>query len=220
MQLARCFVAMLGLSLLLESSALAASSKGKELFKPCTSCHGAKGQGEFDYDAPAISGLPKWYITSQLQKFKSGARGKHPWDDPGIKMASMARTLRSDEYIELVAQYVSELPKQKLKHSIKGDPKNGRRIYGLCSACHGPSASGNEGVQAPPLVGQNDWYLKRQLLNFRDGVRGGDASVDPLGSTMAASVQSQFAGKEGEKAINDVIDYILALQNERGEDRK
>ena len=41
-----------------------------------------------------------------------------------------------------------------------------------CTTCHGADGRGNEGVQAPRLAGMEDWYLVRQLENFRAGVRG------------------------------------------------
>lgn len=41
-----------------------------------------------------------------------------------------------------------------------------------CGTCHGADGRGNEGVQAPRLAGMETWYLKRQLQNFRSGIRG------------------------------------------------
>ncbi|MEQ8952995.1 MAG: c-type cytochrome, partial [Gammaproteobacteria bacterium] len=41
-----------------------------------------------------------------------------------------------------------------------------------CTTCHGTDGRGNYGVQAPRLAGMEDWYLQRQLENFRAGIRG------------------------------------------------
>ena len=39
-----------------------------------------------------------------------------------------------------------------------------------CTTCHGTDGKGNEGVEAPRLAGMEDWYLRRQLENFRAGI--------------------------------------------------
>src|SRR6185312_1462677 len=91
-------------------SAYASESRGKALFALCASCHGPQGQGNREYGAPAIAGLPEWYLTRQLQHFIDGARGKHPDDDAGNRMRPMARTLKGADDPQLVATYVSSLP--------------------------------------------------------------------------------------------------------------
>ena len=54
---------------------------GAELFETCQPCHGATGAGDPAIQAPAIAGLPQWYIESQLQSFQAGWRGKHAEDE-------------------------------------------------------------------------------------------------------------------------------------------
>ena len=41
-----------------------------------------------------------------------------------------------------------------------------------CMTCHGADGMGSEGINAPRLAGMEKWYLKRQLENFRAGIRG------------------------------------------------
>ncbi|NQX90189.1 MAG: cytochrome c oxidase subunit II, partial [Halioglobus sp.] len=48
---------------------------GKALFATCTACHGAKGEGNPDMNAPGLAGLPDWYVTRQLEYYKKGIRG-------------------------------------------------------------------------------------------------------------------------------------------------
>lgn len=48
------------------------------------------------------------------------------------------------------------------------EPYNDR----YCTTCHGTDGGGNEGVQAPRLAGMEADYLRRQLVNFRAGIRG------------------------------------------------
>ena len=64
----------------------------------------------------------------------------------------------------------------------------GEATYQSCSACHGPAAQGNEALASPRLAGQQQVYLKEQLINFRSGYRG-NAGDDTHGGVMMASAQ-------------------------------
>ena len=44
--------------------------------------------------------------------------------------------------------------------------------YRTCAGCHGATGLGNIGLQAPALVNLDVDYLKRQIVHFRNGVRG------------------------------------------------
>ncbi len=61
-------------------------------------------------------------------------------------------------------------------------------------------------MNAPRLTGMTDWYLKRQLNNFRDGVRGGHLQ-DYYGMQMGFMAQVF----RDEQKINDVIAYLHSL---------
>ena len=65
-------------------------ARGEELFDTCAPCHGDMGEGNADIDAPAIAGLPQWYLEAQLESFKAGFRGKHVDDLPALRMRPMA----------------------------------------------------------------------------------------------------------------------------------
>lgn len=41
-----------------------------------------------------------------------------------------------------------------------------------CTVCHGSQLKGNVNIGAPRLSGLSQWYVKRQLLNFKQGIRG------------------------------------------------
>ena len=58
-----------------------------------------------------------------------------------------------------------------------------------------------------PLAGMTDWYMVRQLQNFKSGVRGAHPE-DQLGYQMTAMV-SALADDD---AINDVVAYINTLK--------
>lgn len=86
------------------------------------------------------------------------------------------------------------------------DVSHGEEGYKLCASCHGFRGEGNQLVNAPRLAGQEDWYLQRQLENFRDGIRGG-AKDDVHGQTMA----TMSKGLESASEIADIVAYIGTL---------
>jgi cytochrome c553 len=47
-------------------------ARGEQLFALCSQCHGVNGGGNHDALAPAIAGLPEWYVLKQLQMFRAG----------------------------------------------------------------------------------------------------------------------------------------------------
>lgn len=88
-----------------------------------------------------------------------------------------------------------------------GDSAKGKDYYTLtCQTCHGPNAEGNRSMNSPRLVGLQEWYLVRQLNNFRSGVRGFDPE-DTYGQQMAAKAKTL----PNEQAVSDVVAYVSTL---------
>ncbi|HET8745019.1 MAG TPA: c-type cytochrome, partial [Ramlibacter sp.] len=144
-----------------------------------------------------------WYVERQLKQFKQGVRGAHEKDTFGKMMAPMAATLADDAAISNVAAYVASLPDTPAATTISGNVTSGARRYTTCAACHGAQGQGIAATNAPRLKGMSDWYLARQLKNFREGVRGAHAQ-DPHGAQMALIA----AMLPDDAAIGDVIAYI------------
>ena len=71
-----------------------------------------------------------------------------------------------------------------------------------CTTCHGTDGRGNEGLQAPRLAGMEPWYLKRQLENYRDGIRGTHPD-DSEGLAM-----QPMAAKLTDASIQDIIEWV------------
>ncbi len=197
-------------TLLITSGQAQASSRGESVFGLCIQCHGSEGQGDKLFGAPRIAGLPQWYIAAQLDKFRTGVRGKHPDDDAGNRMRPMVRTLAAKD-VEIVAEYVAnlKLPANKIEGLtlVGGNAEKGKSLYTVCAACHGPAADGNEALHAPALKMSNDWYLVRQLSNFKNKIRAADPTKDPIGATMAPNAASL-----DDQAMKDVVTYIHSLK--------
>lgn len=182
-----------------------AVDRAKGLFNLCSSCHGLKGEGNAGIGAPAIAGLPEWYLNGQLEKFKKGIRGAHPKDISGVRMRAMGRAL-TDEDIKISSAQVAALPPQPVERTLKGSLVKGEAQFQLCSTCHGTKGEGNQAVGAPPLVYLNEWYMLNQLHNFKSKARGGNPTLDPYGATMAG-----IAATLDDEAMKNVVSYIGTL---------
>ncbi len=180
---------------------------GKPLYNTCSSCHGAQGQGNKNMNAPKISGLRARYLRRQLHYYKEGIRGAHEQDQYGQQMAGMMATLSDDQAIADVAAYIETFPDQAAEATLEGDAEKGRRYYSNCSSCHGEEAEGNYATMAPKLAGQHDWYLVRQLKNFKQGIRGSHPE-DAYGSQMILMARTLHS----EEALEDLASYINSLE--------
>lgn len=181
-------------------------------FVYCTTCHGVELGGNPSVNAPRLAGLPPWYLKAQLVAFQRGWRGSHPDDVKGMPMRAQVMNL-PDRTLEASVEFMQSVqPRQAIEPTVAGDIDSGGSLYKSCAACHGSVGEGNESLSAPPLAGQSDWYLARQLNNFRAGIRG-SANGDIHGATMQASV----AVLQNEGDVNDVVAYINTLQSKKTE---
>jgi len=181
--------------------------RGREIFALCTQCHLADGAGSRLALAPAIAGLPEWYVVAQLQKFRAGHRGQHFDDIAGMRMRPMSLALANDADVAAVAAYVATLAPIAPSPVLEGgDAARGQTLYAPCAACHAPDGSGNQAVFGPPLKHASDWYMLTQLANFRAGVRGTKA-----GDTSGALMRPMSMTLADEQAMRDVIAYITTL---------
>ncbi len=94
----------------------------------------------------------------------------------------------------------------QLRAQAAGDPAAGKALFTVCAACHGAQAEGNPALNAPKLAGQGEWYLKRQLKNFKDGARG-THEKDVFGKMMAPMA----ATLADDAAIDNVVAYVKTL---------
>ena len=86
------------------------------------------------------------------------------------------------------------------------DAAAGEALYGPCAACHGPGGGGNKDLNAPAIGGQEQWYLIRQLQNFKSGVRGAGT-----GDTFGAQMVPMAGTVADEQAAKNLAAYIATL---------
>jgi cytochrome c oxidase subunit 2 len=184
-----------------------ADDRGAALFQLCAQCHGDAAEGNQAFGAPAIAGLPLWYVEGQLRKFRVGLRGRHFDDLEGMRMRPMSLTLRNDEDVAAVANHVAALPAVQPAATLSGgDATRGAAGYAVCASCHGQKGEGSQEQSAPPLVGMSDWYLLASLQKFKDGVRGGD--LNDMTAVMMRPMAMQLADQQ---AMKDLIAYMATF---------
>ena len=84
--------------------------------------------------------------------------------------------------------------------------ERGRQHFQTCIACHGQSGEGNQQFNAPVSAGQGAWYVSRQLINFREGIRGTHTD-----DTYGAQMRPAALALEDDQAIEDIAAYIETL---------
>ena len=103
--------------------------------------------------------------------------------------------------------YIATLQSPDPAATVKGDAAAGKTAYTTCAACHGANGEGNQALNAPRLAGQHDWYVVRELQNFKSGLRGADAK-----DTFGAQMRPMAATLADDAAINNVATYIATLK--------
>ena len=81
--------------------------------------------------------------------------------------------------------------------SAEREPYNDR----YCTTCHGTDGKGNEAVEAPRLAGMEGWYLRRQLENFRVGIRG----VHPMDR---AGIAMRPMANLTDESMTDIVKWV------------
>ena len=179
---------------------------GAAQYGVCAACHGQQGEGIAAMNAPKIAGQSKWYLKRQIMNYKNGLRGTHKGDVYGAQKIRMGAMLVDEQAVDNVIAHIRTFPDNAPAATIDGDAVSGQKHYVVCAYCHGKDGMGIQAMNAPRAAGMSDWYLARQLQNFKDDVRGGHPQ-DYRGKQMG------FMGDilHDEKAINDVVAYINTL---------
>ena len=121
-------------------------------------------------------------------------------------MRAMASVLATDEQLDAVAKYISQMKPSHHESTLAGDATQGKSLYMVCTACHGADGKGLKALNSPSLIFQHDWYLARQLNNYKNNIRGVHkddiygAQMRPMASTLTTTA-----------AMNNVLAYINQL---------
>lgn len=179
------------------------AASGEARFSTCAACHGADGGGNAELNAPGLAGQSESYLARQLWDFRDGRRGKEPGDTAGAQMLPMASVLPDGDAIASVAAYISAMPAAQPAATVEGDVVNGQKLFtSKCGACHGGQGWGNEALFTPRLTVIGDWYLVRQVNNFKESMRGvhEDAKYGKQMAMMAKTVSDE--------ELNDIAAFL------------
>ena len=192
-------------------------AKGKALFASCAACHGSFGEGNEVLNAPSLAGQSSWYMKRQLNYYRKGIRGSHKNDQYGQQMAAMAATLSDAQAIDDVLAYIATLENKAQRHdSGSGDVVRGQALFRNCAYCHGEGGEGKFALNAPALTTLPPWYLRRQISNYQQSIRGAQQG-DLYGTQMI--LMSRLL--QNDQAVDDVVAYIGSLKpGDRLVDRK
>ncbi|MEM8942084.1 MAG: c-type cytochrome [Pseudomonadota bacterium] len=202
------FMALYLVAMLMAANAVKAEAD----YTYCLLCHGSASAGNQPIGGPNLTMLPSWYIEEQLLAFTLGYRGQKGDDHYGRSMAAAARMLVDDSARRAATEFIDVYPNQYSRPTLTGsaetagDPTRGATLFQQCVSCHGDSGVGNEALHAPPLTGQADWYLARQLFAYREGYRG----VHP-DDIYGQSMRAMALQLTDDQAVYDVVAHVRTL---------
>ncbi|MGK5091553.1 c-type cytochrome [Deltaproteobacteria bacterium TL4] len=197
---------MLSIGATIQVNAAGRVSEGKELYVLCGSCHGANGEGSETLKTPNLAGQRDVYLRRQLMDYKNDVRGNDSKDDFGFQMRAMTFTLTDEQKVDDVIAYIGTL-RGLIPKTVKGNPSKGKKLFMLCASCHGADGKGDPVLTTPRLAGLYDWYIVRQLKNFRTGMRGTNPK-NPYALQMPPMAKALANDQE----IYDVAAYAATLK--------
>ncbi|MDG0964586.1 MAG: cytochrome c, partial [Opitutales bacterium] len=145
------------------------SQRGETLVAECMLCHSNKEAQR----GPILHGMEMWYLMDQLEKFRSGVRGKLASNRSEYLMGVGARKIKDDFELAYVANWFSEQDPLPAIRTVRGSLEEGKEYYNQrCASCHGGGGEGNRLLNAPSLQRLEGWYFLEQMRKFRSGDRG------------------------------------------------
>ncbi len=87
----------------------------------CMECHRYNASGELAFGSPPLIGQQSWYLTAQIQKFKSGQRGTIKGDVNGAKMVLSSNFIDGDQMLRDIVAYIVTLNPPPLKEASPFD---------------------------------------------------------------------------------------------------
>ena len=180
------------------------------LYFACKACHGERGLGNEAMEAPAIAGMSPGYLARQLRNYRDGLRGHRLNDLIGRQMSLIVANFSDDKEIEELAAYIATLGHQKPLATLPTASDEAAALYAPCARCHGSRGEGS-GLEGLAIAWLDDWYIRRQLRNFRDGICGYDERDAP-GRQMSAAAKGLT-----DQEIDQLAAYIVTLSGQTAE---
>ena len=173
---------------------------GREKSQLCQGCHGEYGIS-MEGLIPKLAGQYANYIGKEIRNYQAGIRSHQI-------MNAMAGTIDNDQDLADIAAYFAS--QNKMEGDGPGNPA-GEEIFLhgdvskmrlACVNCHGVRGKGLEAKISmfPVIGGQQKDYIRRQLINFRDGYR----TNSPNG------IMNRITSSLTDSEIDSLAEYISA----------
>jgi cytochrome c oxidase subunit 2 len=91
--------------------------------------------------------------------------------------------------------------------SVSAEPANTPEGLEFCTVCHGSQLMGNANIAAPRLSDLPAWYVERQLLSFKSGLRGKHVS-DVAGQEM-----QQMVTELSDEQITEIAEWVSQTES-------
>ena len=148
----------------LSLTAPAAAQDIAERLELCKTCHGEAGVPQ-EQDTPIIWGQSYYYLYVQLRDYKAGRRANEIMNPMAAEM--------SKEEMQALAKHFSAQPWPDVPHQASDEQvAQAKRaaVAGTCPECHLAAYTGNNS-DTPRVAGQQQPYLERTMLEFKNKVR-------------------------------------------------
>lgn len=95
--------------------------RGESLYeRGCAICHGEKGEGSIQYNMARLDMQHGWYLSKQINHFRSDVRGIHSADESGKTMAFYAKLLPDDQAVEDVVSWLTYASRKAYREKMAG----------------------------------------------------------------------------------------------------
>jgi cytochrome c oxidase subunit 2 len=84
-------------------------ARGKQFYETCAACHGTRGEGNREQNAPALAQRTDWYLVTQLQNYMNGLRGAQSQDVLGAQMRAVSTSLPDAQAAIDVVAYINTM---------------------------------------------------------------------------------------------------------------
>ena len=171
---------------------------GREKSQLCQGCHGEYGNSTEPL-IPKLAGQYGNYIAKEVRNYQTGTRTHQIMD-------AMAATLTDEDLADVAAYFASQ---KKMQGDGSAENPLGKELFLhgdtskmrlACVNCHGVRGKGIEPriSMFPVIGGQHKDYIRRQLVNFREGYR----TNSPNG------IMNKIAGSLTDPEIEALAEYV------------
>lgn len=141
--------------------------RGAITFEICQGCHRAHALGRPDGTYPRLAGQHDTVLIKQMTDVRAGRRRNDKM------LPFVDRHVVGPQDIADIAAYLTKLPVPPTHGKGPGDrlDEAAAQYKQICQECHGARGEGDAAQFYPRVSGQHFRYMRRELIDIRDGAR-------------------------------------------------